>query len=50
MSQVTSRRAFVRRAAYLFAAAQASRGLSLASAADDAPVIVETSPAKSAAS
>jgi para-nitrobenzyl esterase len=41
MSQVTSRRAFVRRAAHLLAAAQASRWLSLASAAD-APVIVAT--------
>lgn len=46
MSQVTSRRAFVARAAHLLAAAQASRCLSLASAADDAPVIVETTAGK----
>src|SRR6185295_9186045 len=45
MSQVTNRRTFMRRAAYLFAATQAARWHSLASAAEE-PVIVETSAGK----
>jgi para-nitrobenzyl esterase len=46
MSQVTSRRTFVRGAAQLLVAVQASRWRSVASAADGAPVIVDTAAGK----
>jgi para-nitrobenzyl esterase len=46
MFQVTDRRAFMRRAAYLLAATHAGPWFSLASAADAAPVIVDTSAGK----
>jgi len=46
MSHVTSRRTFVRSASCLLAAAQAGRWLSVASAADAEPVIVDTSAGK----
>jgi para-nitrobenzyl esterase len=46
MSRFTNRRAFVRSAAYVLAAAQAGRWLSHASAADAEPVIVDTAAGK----
>ena len=46
MSQLTNRRAFVRRAAYVLAATQAGRWLRVASAAEAEPVVVETSAGK----
>jgi para-nitrobenzyl esterase len=46
MSRITSRRAFVQNASFWLAAAQAGPWLSLASAADAEPVVVDTSAGK----